>query len=120
MPNELEERARECLARIAGNAVHDVNADGYYHVSACLAAMIAFTQEAGWMPIEQRLREPTEEMWNAAWEASGDYFVGDDVTERGFRLGLSAMIEAALRPLPAPPALDPHSLDRAGMMQEVE
>lgn len=36
--------------------------------------------------------EPTPEMWEAAWEASGDYFVGDEITKKGFQKGLAAML----------------------------
>jgi len=40
-------------------------------------------------------REPTEAMWRAAWDASQDYFLGDKVTQEGFRKGLAAMLAAA-------------------------
>lgn len=50
------------------------------------------TSPEGWVLVP---REPTEEMWEAAWEASVDYFVGDDITKDGFRKGLAAMLAAS-------------------------
>ena len=43
-----------------------------------------------------RLANPTPEMWAAAWDASEDYFVADDVSKRGLEAALKALVAAAL------------------------
>jgi len=40
--------------------------------------------------------EPSEGVILAALNASEDYFIGDEITAKGFRIGLKAMIRAAL------------------------
>lgn len=48
-----------------------------------------------------RLANPTPEMWEAAWSASQDHFVGDDISKRGLELALKAFVRAALADQPA-------------------
>ena len=42
------------------------------------------------------LNKPTPEMWEAAWSASQDHFVGDDISKRGLELALKAFVRAVL------------------------
>lgn len=95
--DELAEQSREWNADMAVAAAHNASTtlEGVtFHetpTSSNLPAEVS-TDVQGWReaPIE-----PTEAMWSAAWDASEDYFVGDDVSAEGFRRGLSAMLAAA-------------------------
>ena len=60
-----------------------------------LAALSATDREevpAGFVLVP---REPTEAMWDAAWDAGDPYFVGDNISESGLRVALSAMLAAS-------------------------
>ena len=52
----------------------------------------------------EALNNPTPEMWEAAWDASEDYFVADDVSKRGLESALKAFVSAALSAIH--PAID--------------
>ena len=46
----------------------------------------------------EALENPTPEMWEAAWDASQDYFVADAISKRGLEAALKAFVaSAALR-----------------------
>lgn len=45
--------------------------------------------------------EPTEAMWQAAWDASEDYFLSDRATVEGFRIAIRALLTAAYASAPA-------------------
>ncbi len=132
MPNELEERAMihaaDLRLRLSAKGI-TLSDDAR---TAINQAFLAFTQESGWMPIEQAPRDGTSILaWvvhpNAKYAEQGDDQWQGPVIARwidhnggGWTWHGHMGTFTHFRPLPAPPALDPHSLDRAGMAQEVD
>jgi hypothetical protein len=112
MPNELEERAK-IVAKWQATLSTQTQADFLteYRVSAEeIRALLAFTQEAGWMPIEQAPRDGSDILvindrgqfvacfdpeWSDGWWMVSD---GKDI-ERPLR----GDEPHGWRPLPAPP-----------------
>lgn len=84
---ELRERvaknAHEVLSRANVSAYLDMPDDTAFQVAdAAIAAVL------------DAMGEPSEGMIQAAYTASVDYFVGDEVTGQGFRLAYAAMLAA--------------------------
>lgn len=85
------------VERLSGDGIHTCS-DTCQRTACVLRREVTALQAqvAAGDRLAEALRNPTPDMWEAAWIAGEDYFVGDSVSKSGLDLAIKAFVTQAL------------------------